>query len=228
MMKIVPIHVDPGVEGNFNAGLLEFDNLKCQKFNNTLWREVEKLAEQLKIKYETPSSALTELKPARDLYRTFGMEPTRIRPSSEALLRRVIKNKKLYQINSIVDVSNLASLSFLLPVGLYDVDKIEGPVVIRLGEKNQEYEGIRKDFVHVENRLTLSDNSGPFGNPSSDSFRTSVDMNTTHVLVIVFAPDYYPQNQLNEHCEYLRRLMLNFHPSGNCIREEIIADQKSK
>ena len=124
----------------------------------------------------------------RAMYRRFGVDPTKTRPSSEALLRRVRKGDPLPRINSMVDVCNWCSLEFQLPYGLYDADKIAGDVELRLGAAGESYAGIRKDEVHVENRITLADSLGPFGNPTSDSSRTMVTTATTRALLVVFAP----------------------------------------
>ena len=124
----------------------------------------------------------------RAMYKRVGLDPTKRRPSSEALLRRVRKGDPLPRINSMVDVCNWCSLEFQLPYGLYDAAKIEGDVVLRLGADGESYPGIRKDDVHVGGRITLADARGPFGNPTSDSARTMVTTSTRHALVVVFAP----------------------------------------
>jgi DNA/RNA-binding domain of Phe-tRNA-synthetase-like protein len=122
------------------------------------------------------------------MYKRVGIDPTKRRPSSEALLRRVRKGEALPRINSMVDVCNWCSLEFQLPYGLYDAAHIEGDVVLRLGVAGESYPGIRKDDVNVEGRITLADARGPFGNPTSDSARTMVTTATTSALVVVFAP----------------------------------------
>jgi len=124
----------------------------------------------------------------RTMYKRVGIDPTKRRPSSEALLRRVRKGEPLPRINSMVDVCNWCSLEFQLPYGLYDAAHIQGDVVLRLGRPGEAYAGIRKDDVHVGGRITLADAAGPFGNPTSDSARTMVTTATTRALVVVFAP----------------------------------------
>ena len=133
----------------------------------------------------------------RTMYKRVGLDPTKTRPSSEALLRRVRKGDTLPRINSMVDVCNWCSLEFQLPYGLYDASRIEGDVELRLGKEGESYAGIRKDEVHVGGRITLADRVGPFGNPTSDSARTAVTTGTTRALLVVFAP-----HEVNE-----RRLM---------------------
>ncbi len=126
---------------------------------------------------------------ARRLYKSVGLDPTKTRPSSEALLRRVLKGQDLYRVHPLVDLFNVASLSSLLPVGLYDESKIVGEkVTVQIGEPGWEFDGIRKATVHVDGRLCVVDESGPFGSPTSDSLRTSIEEKTSRALAIFFAP----------------------------------------
>jgi DNA/RNA-binding domain of Phe-tRNA-synthetase-like protein len=125
----------------------------------------------------------------RTMYKRVGIDPTKTRPSSEALLRRVRKGDPFPRINSMVDVCNWCSLEFQLPYGLYDAGRIEGDSVeLRIGREGESYPGIRKDDVHVGGRICLVDAVGPFGNPTSDSARTMVTTATTRALLVVFAP----------------------------------------
>jgi DNA/RNA-binding domain of Phe-tRNA-synthetase-like protein len=129
-----------------------------------------------------------EIISVRTMYKRVGIDPTKTRPSSEALLRRVRKGDSLPRINSMVDVCNWCSFEFQLPYGLYDADRIEGEVEMRLGREGESYPGIRKDDVHVGGRIAVADARGPFGNPTSDSARTMVTTRTTRALLVVFAP----------------------------------------
>ena len=129
-----------------------------------------------------------EVTSVRTMYKRVGLDPTKTRPSSEALLRRVRKGDPLPRVNSMVDVCNWCSFEFQLPYGLYDADQIDGDVQLRLGRAGESYPGIRKDDVHVADRITLADAIGPFGNPTSDSARTMVTTATRRVLLVVFAP----------------------------------------
>lgn len=124
----------------------------------------------------------------RSMYKRLGLDPTKTRPSNEALLRRVRKGQPLPRINALVDIINWCSVEFQLPYGLYDLAHIVGSVTMRIGREGEEYTGIRKDVVHVADRLTLVDDIGPFGNPTSDSARTMVTTATADALVVIYAP----------------------------------------
>jgi DNA/RNA-binding domain of Phe-tRNA-synthetase-like protein len=146
----------------------------------------------------------------RTMYKRVGIDPTKRRPSSEALLRRVRKGDALPRINSMVDVCNWCSLEFQLPYGLYDAAHIDGDVVLRLGREGESYPGIRKDDVHVGGRITLADTLGPFGNPTSDSARTMVTPATTRALVVVFAPRELDGRRIAEVVDVTARRMEEF------------------
>ncbi|MCC7143016.1 MAG: hypothetical protein IT349_13020 [Candidatus Eisenbacteria bacterium] len=153
--------------------------------------EVDQVIGELQARYAGPSDAAAWLEPARRLYRTLGIDPSRRRPASEALLRRILQGKGLYRVNSAVDAANLASLALAFPVGLYDLDRIESPerrIVLRLGRAGESYPGIGKDDIHLEDRPCLVDHLGPFGNPSSDSFRTRVTVETRSLLFVLYQP----------------------------------------
>src|SRR6185295_16171842 len=151
-----------------------------------------------------------EIVAVRTMYKRVGIDPTKRRPSSEALLRRVRKGEPLPRINSMVDVCNWCSLELQLPYGLYDTTHIQGDVVLRLGKEGESYPGIRKDDVNVAGRITLADDAGPFGNPTSDSARTMVTTSTRQGLVVVFAPLEVDPRRLAEVLDVTARRMHEF------------------
>jgi DNA/RNA-binding domain of Phe-tRNA-synthetase-like protein len=135
------------------------------------------------------SGSTGDLSRARALYRKFGIDPTKTRPSSEALLRRLKKGEPMPRVNSLVDVANAMSIQLQVPVGLYDLDKAIGEeLTIRLGRDGESYTGIRKDIVNVAGRLCVADAKGPCGNPSSDSERTMITIDTQRAAWVYFLP----------------------------------------
>ena len=144
-----------------------------------------------------PGGIEGELAVARAMYRAIKQDPTRNRPSSEALLRRLTKGLGLPRVNALVDALNVCSVTLLLPFGCYDLAKTEGDIVFRVGREGDGYEGVGNRWVNVEGRYTVSDDRGPFGNPSMDSARTSITEATTDALVTVFAPPDHPHDRLD-------------------------------
>jgi DNA/RNA-binding domain of Phe-tRNA-synthetase-like protein len=176
------IALAPELRSVIRPGVLAFEGLRVVEREPRLDRALAEA--ERRARAEAPAERLD----VRAMYKAVGLDPTRRRPSSEALLRRVARGDALPRINSLVDVCNWCSLEFQLPYGLYDLARIEGPIELRLGRPGEEYAGIRKDAVHVAGRLTLADGRGPFGNPSSDSARTMALPGVSRALVVVFAP----------------------------------------
>ena len=135
------------------------------------------------------SGAIGPVDRARELYRRFGVDPTKMRPSSEALARRMKKGEPLPRINSLVDVANAMSVQLQVPVGLYDLGKVKNDeLVLRLGAEGESYEGIGKEKVNVAGRICVADAEGPCGNPSADSARTMITTATERAAWIYFLP----------------------------------------
>lgn len=195
-MLVLP-RFDPAVEGVVRLGIVQAARVHVGPSGPELVRERERLVEEIARLDAAPGLA-----PARELYRRFGIDPTRHRPSSEALFRRARAGKPLPWISNAVDWCNLCSLRTALPIGLYDVDAIRGQVVVRRGAAGEAYAGIRKDEVHVGGRPVLADEVGPFGNPSSDSLRTAVGPATTRLLMVLFAPSSVTHQDMEEHLRF--------------------------
>jgi DNA/RNA-binding domain of Phe-tRNA-synthetase-like protein len=118
-------------------------------------------------------------------YKALGKDPARDRGSAEALLRRLIAARGLPRINNVVDVINLVSVESRLPVGLYDLAHVEGPVEFRAGRAGETYKGIGKYDLNLESLPLFADAKGPHGSATSDSERTMVTEATTRVLAII-------------------------------------------
>jgi DNA/RNA-binding domain of Phe-tRNA-synthetase-like protein len=132
---------------------------------------------------------------SRRLYQSFHIDPTRYRPSSEALWRRLRDKNDFPAVNPLVDLTNLLSLQFQICFGLYDLEKIQGPAAITLGEENDRYQGIRKENLNLQGKIVIRDELGAFGNPSSDSLRASVNENSREVMQVLF---FHQEDPLQE------------------------------
>jgi DNA/RNA-binding domain of Phe-tRNA-synthetase-like protein len=173
----------PGLGSLIMPGVLWLDDLRVTEHDPRLDAELRAAEARARVAPPTDRSAV------RRMYSRIGLDPTRTRPSSEALLRRVRRGEPLPRVNSLVDVCSWCSMELQLPFGLYDRDRIDGEVELRLGRPGEAYAGIRKDVVHVEGRLVVADRQGPFGNPTSDSSRTMITVLTVRALVVVFSPN---------------------------------------
>jgi DNA/RNA-binding domain of Phe-tRNA-synthetase-like protein len=165
---------------------------------------------------------MPHLQPARKLYRAIGIDPTRHRPSPEALTRRVVRGDAFPRVLPAVDLANLWAVESGLPVGLYDLDRIAGTeIAARLGRAGESFEGIRKGEIHLEGRLLLADDEGPFGNPSSDSARTAVREATRRCLFVMFAPRDTADDTLSGWLEWLDARVPRWLEASTVTRELI-------
>jgi DNA/RNA-binding domain of Phe-tRNA-synthetase-like protein len=185
--SVVRFHVAPEVAGIVRPGVLWLDGATVIARDTRL--DPALAAVEANVRASGEATFRSQADEVRTMYKRVGLDPTKTRPSSEALLRRVMKGDALPRINSMVDVCNWCSLEFQLPYGLYDLGHVEGEEIhLRRGREGESYPGIRKDEVHVGGRICLADAGGPFGNPTSDSARTMVTTATRRALVVVFAP----------------------------------------
>jgi DNA/RNA-binding domain of Phe-tRNA-synthetase-like protein len=199
------VTIAPEIRPLLRVGVVEAAKIRVGPAGALLRAEIEALCARMVAAHAgRPPAEIEGLAPARRLYRAFGIDPTSTRPSSEALLRRILQGKPFPSVNSAVEVCNLCSTSFLLPIGLYDAAKISGDVTLRQGEPGESYAGIRKDLVNVAGRPVLVDRAGPFGNPTSDSARTCVTDDTVSLLMVIFAPADYSRPALDAHIAFAR------------------------
>lgn len=126
------------------------------------------------------------IKEWRALWKKFGADPGRYRPSMEAMMRRIRNQKYLQPLNSGVDLNTFFSLQYEIPVGLYDVSQIAGDSHIRLGDAETSYTGINGRDNTLSGILCIEDTVGPFGSPFVDSIRTVVNETTVEGLQIFF------------------------------------------
>jgi DNA/RNA-binding domain of Phe-tRNA-synthetase-like protein len=195
---VIDFEIGPDVAGRVRVGLLSLEGVSVRERDEALEAEVARVCASFRERYGAGlSSEVPGAVDARTLYKALGIDPTKTRPSNEALLRRALKGEALYRINTLVDALNLVSLREQLPFGLYDLGQVRPPVVLRKGAAGEVYEGIRKGTVNVEGRPTLVDAGGPFGNPSADSLRTSITVGTKDALVVAYAPAGYDTGRLN-------------------------------
>jgi DNA/RNA-binding domain of Phe-tRNA-synthetase-like protein len=200
--------VDDDLRGAVALGILEAERLRPEPLSAEFEAESEKVTSHLFAAFGGKSQAdIPGVSETRALFHKLGLDPTKTRPSSEALLRRVLQGKGLPRVNPAVDVCNLCSLEQQLPLGLYDRDQIRGGMRARLGREGEGYTGIRKHRVNLEGRLLLADDEGPFGAPTSDSGRTSVTEGTRNLAVVVFCPVDRVSAQLSGALERLATLL---------------------
>jgi DNA/RNA-binding domain of Phe-tRNA-synthetase-like protein len=123
----------------------------------------------------------------RRLFRAAGTDPTRYRPSSEALLRRVLKGEDLPAIHPLVDLNNCLSVELAVPCCVMADGTVTPPVTLRAGRPGESYESLRGPF-NLEGKPLLADPLGPFSSPITDSRRVQVTDSTRGVWIVAYLP----------------------------------------
>jgi DNA/RNA-binding domain of Phe-tRNA-synthetase-like protein len=181
--------IDPVFERAASVGILAIDGLRVSETPEEIKAMLNGLADECAQKYkDQPLGEIATVKKIRAIFHRSGLDPTRYRPSSESLLRRAVKAKGLYFINSVVDLINYFSLKMLCPMGLFDADLVKPPIVWRPGREGETYEGIGRDRLNLVNFPLLADSEGPFGSLVSDSMKTRVTETCTRIIWFTFAP----------------------------------------
>ena len=156
-------------------------------YSEGLWQEIDSFTEELRA--ESNVDACKEqyaIAATRTAYRRCGKDPSRYRPSAEALRRRLLKGMQLYQIDTLVDIINLVSLRSGFSIGGFDADKIQGnQLVLGIGREGEPYEGIGRGVLNIEGLPVYRDAIGGIGTPTSDHERTKMDIHTVHLLAII-------------------------------------------
>jgi DNA/RNA-binding domain of Phe-tRNA-synthetase-like protein len=170
-------------------GVLEAAPAQVEQASPELVRELAAVSNALRRRLSLEDvAAQPSVRNVRAMFRSWGVDPSRYRPSAEALLRRVVQGKGLYHVSNLVDVANLGSVETGWPFGCYDRAAIQAPVCFRLGRPGETYQGIGKRTWYLAGQPVLADVAGAFGSPISDSTRTMVSESTGSVLVVIFAP----------------------------------------
>src|SRR2546422_5121492 len=157
------LEFDDALRGILALGLLGAEGLEAGPLPPEFEVEHARLPNRLVGHYPGKQPAdIPGVAETRALFHKLDIDPTKTRPSSEALLRRVLQGKGLPRVNSAVDVCNLCSLEHQLPFGLYDRDEVKGAVQVKVGREGEGYSGIRKQRVNLAGRLLLADELGPF------------------------------------------------------------------
>jgi DNA/RNA-binding domain of Phe-tRNA-synthetase-like protein len=190
------IRIDlPGVK----LGIVEADWVRVEPSAPDLIHLINETCERKRREFTVGSLAEAEpVRAVRAMFHEWGTDPSKYRPSSEALVRRLVQGKGLYFISNVVDLVNLGSIETGWPFGCYDRGKLRPPIAFRHGAPGESYERVGKEVWHLEGRPTLADAGGPFGSPISDSVRTMITDSAQDVLITIYAPDAARDRDVSE------------------------------
>jgi DNA/RNA-binding domain of Phe-tRNA-synthetase-like protein len=172
---------------DFKAGVIEYKNITVGESPQMVKGRLQLFQES--IYFELDGRNATDfpgIQEWRQVFKKTGKDPNRYRHSAEALMRRVQKQNYLTPVHSAIDMNNFFSLQYQVPIGVYDMDNLTGPLVIRVGSSGEEYTGLNGRTNSLDNLIISSDTIGPFGSPFVDSERTQVTEKTKNALQIVY------------------------------------------
>lgn len=187
------------------------------KYNEDLWKEIEEWGAKYRSGYTTETiKHISGIEATRRVYRACGKDPSRYRPASEALIRRMLQGKALYQIDTLVDLVNLASIAYGYSIGGFDADKFVGDTLtLGVGREGEPYEGIGRGMLNIAGLPVYRDAEGGVGTPTSDNERTKMEMSTKNVLVLINGYDGNEDN-VRANAEFLVRLFEKYAQGKNC------------
>lgn len=168
-------------------GLGFITNVTVQKSSNEQINELKNIENYIRSEFNVENIIKHPIIRAyRDFYWSIGIDPTKQRPSSEALIRRILQNKNIPIINNVVDAGNMASLITFIPIGLYDTDNVEGTITLRLSKNNEYFTPIGgKREIIKEGQPVLADNKQIIHlYPHRDSSETMITDKTKNILVL--------------------------------------------
>lgn len=180
-------------------------------YNSELWEEIYAISEQFRNELTTETlKDISGIAATRRVYRACGKDPSRYRPASEALIRRILQGKKLYQIDTLVDLINLASIAYGYSIGGFDADEmVGGQLTLGIGKADEPYEGIGRGLINIEGLPVYRDEIGGVGTPTSDHERTKITAQTTHLLVLINGYDGN-EDRVRANALYIQELLRKY------------------
>jgi len=193
------------------VGCAVYAEFKNSKRCDALWNEINASLNRYVSEYTTESiKEMPAIEATRTAYRRCGKDPSRYRPSGEALMRRVLKGKGLYQIDTAVDLINLASILYGYSIGGFDYDKISGSTItLGIGKAGEPYTGIGRGELNIEGLPVYRDSEGGIGTPTSDNERTKLGMESSRILAIVNGYDGNRKN-VEQTARLIQRLLKDY------------------
>ncbi len=171
----------------FKIGLIHYNKIVVEQSPQMIKGRMQLYQENLFIEMQDqPVTERAGIAEWRSIWKALGADPNRYRHSAESLMRRIGKQNYLTPFHSAVDLNNFFSLRYEIPIGIYDVSKLDGDIEIAVGDAETGYEGLNGRYNSLQNILTSRDAQGPFGSPFVDSARTAVTENTTEALQIFY------------------------------------------
>ena len=206
-MKIIVSEEIKAVCPQFVGACVEADVVNST-YSEELWKEIRQLGEELREELTTESlKNIPSIAATRHIYKKCGKDPSRYRPASEALIRRMLQGKELYKVDTLVDLINLASIRYGYSIGGFDADKFVGDTLtLGIGRQGEPYEGIGRGQINIAGLPVYRDSEGGVGTPTSDNERTKITFATRHLVVLINGYDGN-RDRVCQNAEYICKLL---------------------
>ncbi|WP_141603555.1 B3/B4 domain-containing protein [Terrilactibacillus laevilacticus] len=197
---------------NLHIGCITYHHIVIESIPQMIERRMAVFFNELKLALENKNvSDIDGVSQFRKIFKAVGTDPSRYRPSQEALFRRVKKSGELYSVNSAVDINNFFSLHYEIPIGIYDLKQIHGDIQLRIGDDHDTYEGLNGRVMSMKNKITSGDERGAFGSPIVDSKRTMVTEKTTDALALVYLKPAMQEDEAHQLLQAMRDMFIQVH-----------------
>jgi len=209
-MKIIVSEEIESVCPNFVGACVDA-KVENTAFSQALWDEIHEMEERFRKELTTESlKELSGIAATRRVYKACGKDPSRYRPASEALIRRMLQGKELYQIDTLVDLINLASIAYGYSIGGFDADKFVGDTLtLGVGKEGEPYEGIGRGMINIHGLPVYRDAEGGVGTPTSDHERTKITISTRHLVVLINGYDGR-EDRVADNARFIQELLRKY------------------
>ncbi|MCO7176887.1 B3/4 domain-containing protein [Sporolactobacillus kofuensis] len=189
---------------DFKIGVIHYQNIVVDTLPPLIGDRLPLYYETIQLSLqEHPVSEVPGVAEWRSIFKKVGTDPSRYRPSQEALLRKIKKDGVPHFVHSAVDLINFFSVQHGIPMGIYDLDHLSEPIQITIGSDQDSYPGLNGRVMHLSGKIVSVDRTGAFGSPIVDSKRTCVTEQTTNALQIVYIR---PSMELEEAKQLIQKM----------------------
>ncbi|TXC89849.1 hypothetical protein FS935_15930 [Metabacillus litoralis] len=212
-MEIAIDHILKELSPDFKVGVVHYKDIQVSDSPQMLKGRLHLFQESLYFDYvDKKVTEIPAIAEWRKLFKLVGADPSRYRPSNEALYRRVQKQQFLSNVNSAVDLNNFLSLQYQLPLGIYDYDKLSGDTVtIKIGTSSDSYTAINERDITLSNKILTQDDIGAFGSPYLDSKRTAVTSSTVNAIHFIYFQPSFHSEEANQLLQSLSKMFTQIH-----------------
>lgn len=201
---------------DFKAGVICYHHIVISEMPPMIADRLPLFYESIQLSLESqPFGEIPGVKEWRSVFKKVGTDPSRYRPSQEALLRKIKKDGQPHMIHSAVDLNNFFSVQFSIPLGIYDLDYVRTPVRITVGTAKDEYDGLNGRVMNMENKIVSADSVGVFGSPIVDSRHTCVTEQTENALQIVYLRPSMPDEEVRKLISKIAEMFTQVHGGEN-------------